>query len=201
MFLSSFIEYVAQVTGMKWYAIHTQTGQENRLRNAILKIIADRKMQDRFGEIIVPEIEIEEKKGEKKRKVRKNLYPGYVFVQMEYSEEAWLLIKSVEFIRKPALIGERKRFSKDTGVKPTPISAAEIERIKRMMQEGEIKTARVVTFEKGETILIKDGAFAGFKAVIDDIKEGKEKLDVLVNIFGRSTPVELSFSQVEKVED
>ncbi len=187
---------------MKWYAIHTQTGQENRLRNAILKVIADRKMQDRFGEIIVPEIEIEEKKGDKKRKVKKNLYPGYVFVQMHYSEEAWLLIKSVEFIRKPALVGERKRFSKkDAEIKPTPISAAEIERIKRMMQEGEIRTARVVTFEKGETVLIKDGAFAGFKAVIDDIKEGKERMDVLVNIFGRSTPVELSFSQVEKIED
>ncbi len=186
---------------MEWYAIHTQTGQENKLRNAILKIIADRKMQDHFGEIIVPEIEIEEKRGEKKRKVKKNLYPGYVFIQMSYSEEAWLLVKSVAFIKKPAFVGERKRFSKDAIAKPTPISAAEIERIKRMMEEGEIKTVRVVTFEKGETVLIKDGAFAGFKAVVDDIKEGKEKLDVLVNIFGRSTPVELSFSQVEKVED
>jgi len=187
---------------MKWYAIHTQSGQENKLRNAILKIVGDRKMQEHFGEIIVPEIEIEEKKGDKKRKVRKNLYPGYVFIQMRYSEETWLLVKSVAFIRKPAFVGERKKFTKKgAGVKPTPISVAEIERIKRMMQEGEIKTARVITFEKGEMILIKDGAFAGFKAVIDDIKEGKDKMDVLVNIFGRSTPVELNFSQVEKVED
>ncbi len=186
---------------MKWYAIHTQSGQENKLRTAILKIVEDRKMQEHFGEIIVPEIEIEEKKGDKKRKVKKNLYPGYVFIQMEYSDDAWLLIKSVAFIRKPAFVGERKRFDKQAGVKPTPITAAEIERIRKMMQDGEIKTAREITFEKGEMILIKDGAFAGFKAVIDDVKEGKEKLDVLVNIFGRSTPVELSFSQVEKIED
>lgn len=186
---------------MKWYAIHTQSGQENKLRNAILKIVADRKMQDHFGEIIVPEVEIEEKKGDKKRKVKKNLYPGYVFIQMHYSDEAWLLIKSVAFIRKPAFVGEKKRFDKNAGIKPTPITAAEIERIRKMMQDGEIKKVHEISFEKGETILIKDGAFAGFKAVIDDIKEGKEKLDVLVNIFGRSTPVELSFSQVEKVED
>ena len=105
------------------------------------------------------------------------------------------------FIRKPAFVGERKRFDKEAGVKPTPITQAEIDRIRKMMQDGEIKTAREITFEKGEMILIKDGAFAGFKAVIDDVKEGKEKLDVLVNIFGRSTPVELSFSQVEKIED
>lgn len=186
---------------MKWYAIHTQSGQENKLRTAILKIVEDRKMQESFGEIIVPEIEIEEKKGEKKRKIKKNLYPGYIFIQMEYSDDAWLLIKSVAFIRKPAFVGERKRFDKDAGVKPTPITTTEIERIRKMMQDGEIKTAREITFEKGEMILIKDGAFAGFKAVIDDVKEGKEKLDVLVNIFGRSTPVELSFSQVEKIED
>ena len=186
---------------MKWYAIHTQSGQENKLRTAILKIVEDRKMQSHFGEIIVPEIEIEEKKGDKKRKIKKNLYPGYVFIQMEYSDDAWLLIKSVAFIRKPAFVGERKRFDKDAGVKPTPITQAEIDRIRKMMQDGEIKTAREITFEKGEMILIKDGAFAGFKAVIDDVKEGKEKLDVLVNIFGRSTPVELSFSQVEKIED
>ncbi|HNT27755.1 MAG TPA: transcription termination/antitermination protein NusG [bacterium] len=186
---------------MKWYAIHTQSGQENKLRNAILKIVEDRKMQDHFGEIIVPEVEIEEKKGDKKRKVRKNLYPGYVFIQMHYSDEAWLLIKSVAFIRKPAFVGEKKRFDKNAGIKPTPITAVEIERIRKMMQDGEIKKVHEISFEKGETILIKDGAFAGFKAVIDDIKEGKEKLDVLVNIFGRSTPVELSFSQVEKVED
>jgi len=184
---------------MKWYAIHTQTGHENKLRNALLKVIEDRRMQEHFGEIIVPEIEVEEKKGDKKHKVKRNLYPGYVFVQMNYSQEAWLLVKSVAFIRKPAFVGERKRFAKDS--EPTPISAAEVERIKRMMQEGEVKTARTLTFERGETILIKEGAFAGFKAVIDDIKEEKEKMDVLVNIFGRSTPVELSFSQVEKIEE
>lgn len=184
---------------MRWYAIHTQTGQENKLRNALLKVIEDKKMQEHFGEIIVPEIEVEEKKGEKKRKVKKNLYPGYVFIQMKYSQEVWILVKSVAFVRKPIFVGERKRFAKES--EPTPISTAEIERIKRMMQEGEVKTARVLTFERGETVLIKEGAFAGFKAVIDDIKEEKEKMDVLVNIFGRSTPVELSFSQVEKIEE
>ncbi len=186
---------------MRWYAIHTQSGYEAKLKNAIENLVKEKSMQQFFGEIVVPEIEIEEKKGDKKKKVKKNLYPGYIFLQMDYTDEAWLLVKSIAFIRKPAFVGERKKYNKDAGVKPTSISQDEIERIKQMMEAGEIKTARDISFEKGEMILIKDGAFAGFKAVIDDVKEQKEKLDVLVNIFGRSTPVELSFSQVEKIED
>ena len=84
---------------------------------------------------------------------------------------------------------------------PMVITEAEIQKIKRMLEEGEVSGSSSTMYEKGEMILIKDGPFAGFKAVIDDVKEGKEKLEVLVNIFGRSTPVELNFSQVEKVED
>lgn len=186
---------------MKWYVIHTQSGFEGKLKSAIENLVKEKGMEQFFGEIIVPEVEIEEKKGDKKKKVKKNLYPGYIFIQMDYSDDAWLLVKSVAFTRKPAFVGERKRFNKDEGNKPTPISIAEVDKIRKMIENGEIKTVSRISFEKGEMILIKEGAFAGFKAVIDDVKEGKEKIDVLVNIFGRSTPVELNFSQVEKVED
>lgn len=187
---------------MKWYAIHTQSGHENKLKNAIENLVKEKGMQDSFGEIIVPEVEVEEKKNGKKKVVKKNLYPGYIFVEMDYSEEALLLIKSLAFSRKPMFIGERKRFTKNQAFsKPSPISLAEIAKIKQKIEEGDVATASGLVYEKGEMILIKEGPFAGFKAVIDEVKEGKEKLDVLVNIFGRSTPVELNFSQVEKVED
>lgn len=188
---------------MKWYAIHTQSGHENKLKTAIEKLVKEKGMETSFGEIVVPEVEVEEKKDGKKKLVKRNLYPGYIFLQMEYSEDALLLIKSVVFARKPLFIGERKRFTSKNHqmTAPTVISEAEIAKIKKMIEEGEISTVNGIMFEKGEMVLIKDGPFAGFKAVIDDVKEGKEKLDVLVNIFGRSTPVELSFSQVEKVED
>ncbi|MGI6393950.1 MAG: transcription termination/antitermination protein NusG [bacterium] len=189
---------------MKWYAIHTQSGHENKLKNAILQAVTNQKMEEFFGEIIVPEVEVEEKKDGKKRVVRKNLYPGYIFLQMKYTDESILLIKGIAFGRRPMLIGERKRFAKqksgDVSL-PSPISEQEIANIKRMIEDGQVVVAPEMMFEKGEMILIKDGPFAGFKAVIDDVKEGKEKLDVLVNIFGRSTPVELNFSQVERVED
>lgn len=190
---------------MKWYAIHTQSGHENKLKNAIEKLVKEKGMESFFGEIIVPEVEMEEKKDGKKKLVRKNLYPGYIFLQMEYTEDALLLIKSLSFSRKPMFIGERKRFAtgkqKNAVSLPTIITEAEITKIKKMIEEGEVSTASSIMYEKGEMVLIKDGPFAGFKAVIDDVKEGKEKVDVLVNIFGRSTPVELNFSQVEKVED
>jgi len=188
---------------MKWYVIHTQSGQENKLKNAIETLAKNKGLESLFGEIIVPEVEIEEKKsGKKKRLVKKNLYPGYVFIEMEYTEDTLFLIKSLTFLRKPMIIGERKRFSKSQSFSaPSPIPAAEIAKIRQKIEEGDVVTASGLIYEKGEMIVIKDGPFAGFKAVIDEVKEGKEKLDVLVNIFGRSTPVELNFSQVEKVED
>lgn len=190
---------------MKWYAIHTQSGHENRLKQAIEQLVAEKEMGDYFGEIIVPEVEVEKKKEGKKRVIKKNLYPGYIFLQMEFSEDALLLIKSVAFARKPLFIGERKRFQtskqKQNVSEPTIISEAEIQKIKKMIEEGVVSPSSAVMYEKGEMILIKDGPFTGFKAVIDDVKESKEKLGVLVNIFGRSTPVELNFSQVEKIED
>ncbi len=188
---------------MKWYAIHTQSGYENKLKEAIETLVASKGMESCFGEIIIPEVEIEEIKDGKKKMVRRNVYPGYIFIQMEYTEESWFLIKNVAFMRKPAFVGERKRFSskKAQEVEPTPVTLSEIMRVKKMMEDGEVKSSSDVIFEKGEMVLIKDGAFAGFKAVVDEVKDGKDKLEVLVNIFGRSTPVELSFSQVEKVEE
>jgi len=188
---------------MKWYAIHTQSGHENKLKFAIENLIKKKGMEEFFGEIIVPEVEVEVKKEGKKKLLKKNLYPGYIFIQMDYTEDTWLLLKSVPFQRKPALIGEKRKHAgkKNSFSEPKSVSEAEVAKIRRMIEEGGTASVSKIMFEKGEMILIKEGPFAGFKAVIDDVKEGKEKLDVLVNIFGRSTPVELNFSQVEKVED
>ncbi len=187
---------------MKWYVIHTQSGHENKLREAIRSAVEREGMQDKFGEILVAEIEVEESKGGRKRKLKKNYYPGYIFIEMEYNEHTWALVKNVAMMRKPAFIGERRRFAKKNVVsKPMPVAPDEIARVRRILEEGDVVIASDIVFEKGEVVLIKDGPFEGFKAVVDEIKEQKERLEVLVNIFGRSTPVELSFSQVEKVED
>ena len=121
---------------------------------------------------------------------------------MDFTEESLLLVKSVPFSRKPLFVGEMKRYQSQKGWSvPQSVSEAEIQNMKKRLEEGAVSDSATTMYEKGETILIKDGPFAGFKALIDDVKEGKEKLEVLVNIFGRSTPVELNFSQVEKVED
>jgi len=187
---------------MKWYVIHTQSGHENKLKNAIEATVAAEGMQDKFGEILVPEVEIEESKGGKKKVIKRNYYPGYIFIEMDYDEFSWALVKGVAMARKPAFIGERKRFTKkDVINKPVPVRDTEIAKIRQIIEEGDAGITSELVYEKGEVILIKEGPFEGFKAVIDEVKEQKEKLDVLVNIFGRSTPVELSFSQVEKVED
>jgi transcriptional antiterminator NusG len=187
---------------MKWYVIRTQSGHEQALKELIEESIRVRSLQDSFGEIIVPEIDFEEKKDGKKVSVRRNIYPGYLFLQMEYSDETWLLVKDTAFKKKPAFIGERRRFGKKGQLsKPTPIADHEIERIKKMIADGDVKIVSDLAFEKGEMVTIKDGPFSGFKAVVEDVKDGKEKLEVMVNIFGRSTPVELNYSQVEKEED
>ena len=187
---------------MKWYILSTKAGDENKLKLAIERLIAEKGMQDFFGEILVPEVEREEKKDGKLKVVKKNFYPGYLFIQMDFTEDALILIKSVPFARKPLFVGETKKYKATKGwVVPPAVSEAEIQNMKKRLEEGAVSGSSSTMYEKGETILIKDGPFAGFKALIDDVKEGKEKLEVLVNIFGRSTPVELNFSQVEKVED
>ena len=188
---------------MKWYILSTKAGDENKLQLAIEHLIAEKGMEDFFGEILVPEVEREEKKDGKVKMVKKNFYPGYVFIQMNFTEDALILVKSVPFARKPLFVGETKRYKsgKQGWVVPPAVSESEIQNMKKRLEEGAVSGASSTMYEKGETILIKDGPFAGFKALIDDVKEGKEKLEVLVNIFGRSTPVELNFSQVEKVED
>jgi len=189
---------------MKWYILSTKAGDEQKLKLAIERLIAEKDMQASFGEILIPEVEREEKKDGKMKIVKKNFYPGYLFIQMDFSEETLLLVKSVPFSRKPLFVGETKRYKtakKQSWTIPQSVPEAEIQNMKKRLEEGAVSGSASTIYEKGETILIKDGPFAGFKALIDDVKEGKEKLEVLVNIFGRSTPVELNFSQVEKVED
>ncbi|MFO7735595.1 MAG: transcription termination/antitermination protein NusG [bacterium] len=188
---------------MKWYVVHTQPGQEQKLKAALEKLIKDKNLEDKFGEILISEIEVESKdKNGKIRKRSKNLYSGYVFIEMEYDDESWALVKDVYFQRKPIFVGERKRFAKSNKVnKPMPVPPDQIAKIKKILEDGSIEEYQEVSFEVGENVTISEGAFSGFKAVIDTVNESKETLKVMVNVLGRSTPVEVGFSQVEKEED
>ena len=163
---------------MKWYILSTKAGDEQKLKLAIERLIAEKEMQDSFGEILIPEVEREEKKDGKLKIVKKNFYPGYLFIQMNFSEEALLLVKSVPFSRKPLFVGEMKRYQglKQKGwIVPQSVPESEIQNMKKRLEEGAISGSTSTMYEKGETILIKDGPFAGFKALIDDVTEGKEK--------------------------
>jgi len=144
---------------------------------------------DRFGEIIVPTEEVVEMKAGQKKKSERKFFPGYVLVQMEMDEETWHLVRAI-----PRVLG----FIGGTAERPAPISDKEASAILRRVQEGENKPKPKILFEPGEVIRVTDGPFADFNGVVEDVNYEKSRLRVSVSIFGRSTPVELEFGQVEK---
>jgi len=172
---------------MKWYGVHTYSSFENKVRLNLLENIKNEGMDEFFSEILIPcETVVELKKGEKKTSSRK-FFPGYILVKMELSDETWHLVK--ETAKVTGFVG---------GNTPFPISDEEVEKITRRMEEGAEKPRPKVQFEVGETVRVVDGPFLNFSGVIEDVKPDKGKLRVTVTIFGRATPVELEFMQVEK---
>ena len=174
----------------QWYVVHAYSGFENQVMRSLTERIERFGLNDMFGEILVPTEEVVEMRDGKKRKSERKFFPGYVLVKMEMNDETWHLVKDV-----PKVLG----FVGGSTDKPAPISDAEADSILRRMQEGVDKPKPRVLFEPGEVVRVIEGPFNDFNGVVEEVNFDKNRLLVAVQIFGRSAPVELEFSQVEKV--
>lgn len=174
---------------MRWYVVHAYSGFEKSVQRALTERIARAGMQDKFGRILVPVEEVVEMRGGQKAISERKFFPGYVLVEMEMDDESWHLVKSTAKV---------SGFVGGTANKPTPISEKEVDKIMQQMQEGVEKPRPKVLFEVGELVRVKEGPFTDFNGSVEDVNYEKNKLRVSVTIFGRATPVELEFSQVEK---
>ena len=174
---------------MRWYVVHAYSGFEKSVQKNLLERIRRSGMQDRFGEILVPVEEVVEMKLGQKSISERKFFPGYILVQMAMTDESWHLVKST-----PKVTG----FVGGTSNKPTPISEKEVQNILRQVQEGVEKPKPKVLFEVGEAVRVTEGPFTDFHGNVEEVNYDKSKLRVSVMIFGRSTPVELDFGQVEK---
>ena len=173
----------------RWYVVHAYSGFEKSVQRALVERIARAGMQDFFGQILVPVEEVIEMKNGQKSITERKFFPGYVLVEMEMNDDSWHLIKST-----PKVTG----FVGGTANKPTPISEKEVEKITQQMQEGVDKPRPKVLYEVGEMVRVKEGPFTDFNGSVEDVNYEKSKVRVSVTIFGRATPVELDFGQVEK---
>ena len=174
---------------LRWYVVHAYSGFENQVKRSLLERVQRFGMEDKFGEILVPMEEVVEmREGQKKRSERK-FFPGYVLVQMEMDDETWHLVKDA-----PKVLG----FIGGTTDKPAPIPDKEANAILQRIQEGVDKPRPKVLFEPGEVVRVTDGPFNDFNGVVEEVNYEKSRMLVAVQIFGRSTPVELEFGQVEK---
>ncbi len=173
----------------KWYVVHAYSGYEQQVKRSLEERIRRFGMEDRFGEILVPTEEVVEMRNGQKRRSERKFFPGYVLVQMDMDDETWHLVKDV-----PKVMG----FIGGTADKPAPITDKEAEAILQRVQEGAEKPRPKVLFGVGEVVRVIDGPFNDFNGTVEEVNYEKNRLRVAVSIFGRSTPVELEFSQVEK---
>ncbi len=172
----------------QWYVVHTYSGYENRAKTALEQRIKELGKEESFGAILVPsEKVVEVVKGEKRTSSRK-FFPGYILVEMELNDETWYLVKNTPKVT--GFVGG--------ATNPTPISEEEVGKIIGQMEEGRAHPKPKYEFSKGERVKVIDGPFSNFSGLVEDVNQDKGKLRVLVSIFGRSTPVELEFFQVEK---
>lgn len=175
-------------SGKQWYVVHTYSGYEQKAKLALQERIRQAHMEDEFGEILIPsENVIELVRGQKKTTSRK-FFPGYMLVKMNLSDTTWHLVKNTN--RITGFVGN--------AVSPPIVPEEEVMRITNQMQQGTLKPRPKVEFEEGESVRVVDGPFVNFNGVVEEVKPDKGKLRVMVSIFGRSTPVELDFVQVEK---
>jgi transcriptional antiterminator NusG len=174
---------------MRWYVVHAYSGFENQVKRSLIDRVARSGLDEKFGEILVPTEEVVEMREGQKRKSERKFFPGYVLVQMDMDDETWHLVKDV-----PKVLG----FIGGTSDKPAPISDKEANAILQRVQDGVEKPRPKVLFEVGEVVRVTDGPFNDFNGVVEDVNYDKNRLRVAVMIFGRSTPVDLEFGQVEK---
>lgn len=174
---------------MRWYVVHAYAQYENSVAKALKERIGRAGLGEQFGEILVPTEEVVEIKDGQKRTTERKFFPGYVFVSMEMNEDTWHLVKST-----PKVLG----FIGGTAEKPAPISDKEANAILNRVEEAVERPKPKTLFEPGQQVRVNDGPFADFTGVVEEVNYDKNRLRVAVLIFGRSTPVELEFSQVEK---
>jgi transcriptional antiterminator NusG len=173
----------------RWYVIHVYSGFEKKVATAIREQAEQKALGERFEEILVPTEEVVEVKRGAKVSSERKFFPGYVLIKMDLDDETWHLVKNTAKVT--GFLGGRGR--------PSPISEAEAARIMRQVQEGIERPKPSITFEIGEQVRVSDGPFTSFNGVVEEVDEEKSRIKVAVSIFGRATPVELEYSQVEKV--
>ena len=174
---------------LRWYVVHAYSGMEKAVERNILERINRAGMQAKFGRILVPMEEVVEIKNGQKKTTERKFFPGYVLVEMVMDDDTWHLVKHTNKVT--GFVGGLK-------TRPAPISEAEVLKIVTQMQEGTEKPRHKVEFEVGEFVRVKDGPFTDFNGSVEDVNYEKSKVRVAVTIFGRATPVELDFSQIEK---
>ena len=174
---------------LQWYVVHAYSNFEHKVKESLIERVRRAGLQDKFGEILVPTEEVVEMREGQRRKSERKFFPGYVLVQMEMDDETWHLVKEV-----PKVLG----FIGGSSDRPAPISDREAQAILNRVQEGVDKPRPKVLFEPGEVVRVTDGPFNDFSGVVENVNYEKSKVRVAVQILGRSTPVELDFSQVEK---
>jgi transcriptional antiterminator NusG len=172
-----------------WYIIHTQTGSEDKVKTVIESKIASQGFKDSVSKVIIPTEQISEVRGGKKKILERRFFPGYILVEMELNDFTYAAIKKIRGVT--GFIG--------LGKKPTPLPEDEVQGILKRTEETKIKPSPKTIFERGEQVRVKEGPFMNFNGTIDEIHPEKGRLKVSISIFGRSTPVELEYWQVEKV--
>jgi len=174
----------------RWYVVHAYSGYEKRVAASLQEQIELKGMQDKFGEILVPTESVVEMRDGKKRKSERKFYPGYVMVEMVMDEGSWHLVKEI-----PRVMG----FIGGTPEKPAPLTSREADGILQRVKEGVDKPTQKTIYEPGEVVRVNDGPFIDFSATVEKVNYEKNRVQVSVSIFGRATPVELEFTQVEKM--
>ena len=175
--------------GMQWYVVHAYSGMEKAVERNIVERINRASMQTKFGRFLVPTEEVVEIKNGQKKTTERRFFPGYVLVEMVMDDETWHLVKHTNKVT--GFVGGAKN-------RPAPISEEDVQKIVNQMQVGTDKPRHKVEFEIGEYIRVKDGPFTDFNGTVEEVNYDKNKVRVSVTIFGRATPVELEFSQIEK---
>ncbi|MFH1202178.1 MAG: transcription termination/antitermination protein NusG [Candidatus Omnitrophota bacterium] len=173
----------------KWYVLHTQTGFEEKVKTSLESRIASGGQQDKFGQMLIPKEQISEVRSGKRKVSQRKFFPGYIFIEMELDDKSWFLVKGTPGIT--GFIG--------MGRLPSPLPEDELKSILNKSLETQVKPSPKVQFEQGEAVRVIDGPFVNFNGTIEEVQPEKGKLKVSVSIFGRATPVELEYWQVEKI--
>jgi transcription termination/antitermination protein NusG len=180
---------VAASDDKKWYIVHTYSGFENKVKESLQERVRAYGLQDKIGDVLIPTETVEDMRGGRKVRTEKRFFPGYILVEMDMSDEAWHVVKNTPKVT--GFVG--------AGSRPTPLSKDEVDQILTQVKTSAEKPKPKYVFEKGEQVRINEGPFTSFNGTVDEVNLDKNTLKVMVTIFGRATPVELDFLQVEKI--